>query len=69
VSLRVHGLAPGSYQLSSGDVNLAPAGRDSVILSISPDLPHGLHSFSVDASAASGWTSSFQVQHFAEKES
>jgi polyferredoxin len=69
VSLHVRGLAPESYQLSSEDVSLTPAGRDSVILTISPDLKHGLHSFSVDASAHGGWTSSFQVQHFAEKES
>jgi polyferredoxin len=69
LSVRIRGLDPRSYRLSSEDVSLTAAGRDSVILSLSPDMPHGLHSFFVDASAPGGWKSSFQVQHFSEKES
>jgi polyferredoxin len=69
VSLRIRGLEPGSYVLSGDAVHLAPAGRESVIVTLSPKLSHGLHAFVVDASAPNGWHSSFQIEHFAGKDS
>jgi len=64
--LHVHvlGLPEGSYRLSAGDVMLLPAGRDSLTLSITQNLPHGLHSFVVEVSAGDGWTGRFNIQHF-----
>ena len=62
--VRVLGLPEGSYRLSAGDIKLLPAGRESLTLSITQDLPHGLHSFVVEVSAVDGWTGRFNIQHF-----
>ena len=66
VAVRVRGLEAADYRLSSDSLSMAPAGRESVILELSPALAHGLHSFIVDATSG-GWESHFPVQHFAEK--
>jgi polyferredoxin len=62
--VRVQGLPEGSYRLSAGDIKLLPAGRESLTLSITQDLPRGLHSFLVEVSAVDGWTGHFNIQHF-----
>lgn len=60
----VFGLPEGSYRLSAGDIKMLPAGRESLTLSITKSLPHGLHSFVVEISAVDGWTGRFNIQHF-----
>lgn len=62
--IRVRGLPEGSYRLSGEDVHLLPASRDSLTLSIGQGLPHGLHPFVVEVSAADGWAGHFNIQHF-----
>lgn len=64
--VRVQGLPEGSYRLSAASVKLLPAGRESLTLSITQNLPHGLHSFVVEVSAIDGWTGRFNIQHFSE---
>ncbi|MDR0480534.1 MAG: 4Fe-4S binding protein [Gallionellaceae bacterium] len=63
-TVRVQGLPAGSYQLSEDEVKLATAGRESLILSIKPNLPHGMYSFTVEVTSADGWTDRVQMQHF-----
>ncbi len=66
-TVRVDGLSQGAYQLSAKDIKLAPAGRESLTLSIAPGLPHGLYAIVVTVSAVDGWTGSFRIQHFSER--
>ena len=65
--VRVQGLPEGSYHLSAEDIKLSPAGRESLMLSITQDLPRGLHPFVVEVSAVGGWTGRFQIQYFSEQ--
>ncbi len=65
--IRVDGLPPGSYQLSSDNLSLSPAGRSSVTLSISRDLPRGLYAIVVTVAAADGRADKFHIQHFSEQ--
>jgi polyferredoxin len=67
-SVSVAGLPEGSYQLSASTINLTTAGRQSLVLSIAPDLPRGLHSFAVNVTTPDGWTGRFPMQHFSEQE-
>lgn len=62
----VEGLRQGQYRLSSENIRLLPAGHESVTLSVTRDMPHGLHSFVVEASASDGWAGRFNIQHFAQ---
>lgn len=64
--IRVQGLQEGGYHLSSSAVSLLSAGRDSLTLSIAPGMPHGLHSFVVEVSAADGWSGHYSIQHFSK---
>ena len=66
VTISVQGLRPEEYHLESETVALAGAGRGSVILTVSKDVPHGLHSLVVTATSPQGWVSHFPVQHFSE---
>ncbi len=66
VTLSIQGLAPADYHLSQTSVTIAPASRESVILSLSGKLSHGMHSFTVVATSTDGWHSSFPVQHLSE---
>jgi hypothetical protein len=65
VQVRVTGLSAADYELAAARIDLPPAGHESVMLSLSDKLPHGLHAFAVDVSAA-GWHVRFPVQHFSE---
>ncbi|MDE1981210.1 MAG: 4Fe-4S binding protein [Betaproteobacteria bacterium] len=67
VVLSIRGLTDADYKLSETRVELPPAGRVSVILALSDQLPHGLHAFSVEASSPDGWHSHFPIQHFSEQ--
>jgi polyferredoxin len=66
VTLAVKGLAPGDYRLPENVVTLGPADRTSVILSLSDQMPHGVHAFSIEASSPDGWHAHFPIQHFSE---
>ncbi len=63
----VEGLPSGSYSLTSADLTLASAGRESLTLSIAPDLPRGLYGIVITVSATDGWTGHFRIQHFSER--
>jgi polyferredoxin len=65
VRVRVTGLAAGDYELAAEQVDLPAAGHESVLLSLSDKLPHGLHAFVVDVWAA-GWHARFPVEHFSQ---
>lgn len=66
VTLTIKGLSPNEYHLSESTLMLASAGRASAILSISSQLPRGIHSFVIEANSPDGWHSSFPIQHFSE---
>lgn len=66
LSVAVEGLPKEGYTLSSSKVNLASVGRSSVFISVSPDLPRGIHPFVVVVHAKDGWTGRFNLQHFVE---
>lgn len=61
--LTIEGLPEGSYTLEKSKVDFETAGRINVSLSISPDLPKGLHAFMVRAKSDDGWEEKFRVHH------
>jgi len=65
--LRVHvsGIDPHDYRLSAEAVKLGQAQHQSLTLSISPQLKHGLYPVQIDVQAQDGWVGHFQFQHFA----
>jgi polyferredoxin len=65
VLVRVTGLAAADYQLGATEVSLPAAGRESVLLSLSDKLSHGVHPFAVEVTAA-GWHVRFPVLHLSE---
>lgn len=64
LSVRVTGLAAGSYRLGAAAVTLPAVGRSSVVLAVAPDLPRGLYPIVVDVATRDGWARSFRIQHF-----
>ena len=65
VTLRVTGLAAADYALGAARVALPAVGRESVMLSLSDKLPHGIHPFAVEVTAG-GWQQRLAIQHLAE---
>jgi hypothetical protein len=65
VLVRVTGLAAADYKLGATEVSLPSAGHESVLLSLSDRLPHGVHAFAVEVTAA-GWHTRFPIQHLSE---
>ena len=65
VLVRVSGLAAADYKLAATEVSLPAAGHESVLLSLSDKLPHGLHAFAVEVTAP-GWHVRFPIQHLSE---
>ena len=65
VQVRVTGLPAADYALGATEITLPPAGHESVMLSLSGKLSHGIHGFAVEVQAQ-GWHDSFAVQHFSE---
>jgi polyferredoxin len=65
--VRVHGLPVGSYHFSKDRVKFSTTGRESITLSITKNLPHGLYSFVVDITSDDGWTGHYNMQHFSER--
>jgi hypothetical protein len=63
--VRVTGLPTADYTLGAAEVDLPAAGHESVMLSLSDKLSHGLHAFAVEVTAP-GWHERFAVQHLAE---
>ncbi len=68
VTLSIQGLPPTMYHVSEQQLTLPSAGRVSVILSLSSQLPHGLHPLTIQARSPLGWHESFQIQHFSEQQ-
>jgi polyferredoxin len=65
--VRVEGLPEGSYRLARDTIKLAPAGHESLTLSVTQNLPRGLHPFVVETTTADGWKERFNMQHFSEQ--
>jgi len=65
VRVSVSGLEDSDYTLSGREVSLPAAGHESVILSLSNGLSHGIHAFAVEVTAP-GWHDRFAVRHFSE---
>jgi len=65
LQVRVSGLEPADYHLSTPTLSLGKVQRQSLVLSISPHLPHGLYAVRVEVESADGWTGRFAFQHFA----
>ena len=63
VQVRVTGLPANTYQLSAARADLARAGRATLLLSVSPSLPHGLYPIQVEVQAGDGWVGRFRIQH------
>jgi polyferredoxin len=64
--VRVSGLDPQYYHLSGDTVVLGKVQRQSLTLSISPQLRHGLYPVEVEVLAQDGWIGRFRFQHFAD---
>jgi len=64
--VQVSGLDPAEYHLSTDTVALGAVQRQSLTLSISPRIGHGIHPVQVDVLAQDGWVGHFQFQHFAD---
>lgn len=67
ITIQVAGLPDGSYHLDRHTVDFLSAGRQSVMLTIDPNLPHGLYTFVVQVTADDGWKGQFSMQHFSER--
>lgn len=65
VQLKVNGLDPGQYTLATSQLDLPAAGHESVLLTLSDRLPHGIHPFTVEALSA-GRVDRFAVRHFSQ---
>src|SRR5271165_442967 len=65
VLVRVTGLPAADYTLGAAQVDLPAAGHESVMLSLSDKLPHGIHSFAVEVTTR-GWHDRFSIQHLSE---
>jgi polyferredoxin len=66
-TVRVHvlGLDPRDYRLSDSTVALGKVEHRTLTLTISPQLPHGLHAVDIDVESQDGWVGHFQFTHFA----
>ena len=64
--IRVLGLPSDKYHLDFDEIQMTPGGRESLVLSMAQDLPHGLHPVVLEVSAQNGWTGSYRIQHFSE---
>jgi polyferredoxin len=62
----VQGIPGNSYRLNASEIKLAPAARGSVMLSVAPNLPHGLYAIAITVSAVDGWVGHYRIQHFSE---
>ncbi len=66
VQVRVLGLKPTEYHLDSTQILMPSVGHESIRLSLSGQLTHGVHAFAVEV-WASDWHVRFPVQHLAER--
>jgi len=66
LEVEVLGLPAGLFKLSKHKINLETVGRESVVLSVSPDLKHGLHPIIVVVHSKDGWVGRFKMQHFVQ---
>ncbi|OIR19350.1 putative electron transport protein YccM [mine drainage metagenome] len=66
LNVEVEGLQHDDYTLSDLKINMKSVGRTSVVLTMSPNLKHGLHPFAVVVRSNDGWVGRFNLQHFVE---
>ncbi len=66
LAVSVSGLDPRDYRLSTTALALGKVERESLVLSISPRLPHGLYPVQIEVRARDGWVGRFAFQHFAQ---
>jgi len=65
VRVLVTGIDPQNYRLSADALTLGQVQHQSLTLSISPQLKHGLYPVQIEVRAQDGWVGRFQFQHFA----
>lgn len=61
--LSVEGLPEDSFQLEKSTVDFDTAGRINVALSVSSELPKGLHPILLRVKSDDGWEDNFRLQH------
>jgi polyferredoxin len=66
LQVRVQGLEPHLYRLSSDAVTLGAVQRQSLTLELSPQIPRGLRQIVVEVRSQDGWVGRFPFQHFAD---
>ena len=66
LNVAIEGLPLDGFTLSSPKVNMQSVGRESVFLTVSPKIKHGLYPFMVVVHSNDGWTGKFNLQHFVE---
>jgi len=65
VRIRVMGIEPQNYHLSTDALTLGKVEHQLLTLSISPKIKHGLYPVQIEVQAQDGWVGHFQFQHFA----
>lgn len=65
-TIRVEGLDAGDYVLDHQSMHFETAGRQDVLMHLSPSIAKGLHRFTVHVSGDHGWKSSFTVHYYAQ---
>ncbi len=65
VRILVKGIDAQNYHLSADALTLGKIQRQSLTLSISPLIKHGLYPVQVEVQAQDGWVGHFEFQHFA----
>jgi hypothetical protein len=67
ITLSVEGMRPDQYHLDETQVLVPASARHSLILSLSPNITHGIHRVIVVAKSPQGWEERFPIQYFSEK--
>ena len=65
VRILIKGIDAQNYHLSADALTLGKIQRQSLTLSISPLIKHGLYPVQVEVQAQDGWVGHFEFQHFA----
>jgi polyferredoxin len=65
LQIRVSGIDPQSFHLSTEALTLGKVEHQSLTLSISPQLPRGLYRVQIEVRSADGWVGRTAIQHLA----
>ncbi|MDX8398224.1 MAG: 4Fe-4S binding protein [Mariprofundaceae bacterium] len=66
IRVEIKGLKPSEYHLETHEINWDTAGRQDIIMHLSPLLKKGIHRFTVHAISDDGWQDDFMVYHYAQ---